>query len=250
MVRNNVIAVLGAFVLGALLVGSVAVAGMSTAGGTANAEGTQTIHVASSGQASAQPDKAVIRLAVTTRSDDATTARKELAENVSEMTSALAETGITGDQIRTVDYDIRQERRRPGPESDKSDSPKYVARQDFEIEVTDLDNTGATIDTAIENGANTIHNVDFTLSRETRRQLREEALEDAMDNARGQADTLASRSGLAIIEVADVNTGERSYSRYRYESTTVASSDSGTSLDSGPVTVTASVQVTYNATNE
>ncbi|HKL29813.1 MAG TPA: SIMPL domain-containing protein, partial [Natrialbaceae archaeon] len=108
--------------------------------------------------------------------------------------------------------------------------------------------SGDGVDTAIDSGATNVNDVRFTLSEETRRELRTKALETAMSNARQQADTIASSADLAIVGVHSASTTDV-HVPTRSVTMEAAADGGGTSLSSGPVTVTATVSVTYNATD-
>lgn len=104
------------------------------------------------------------------------------------------------------------------------------------------------IDTAVANGANDVDNVEFTLSADRRNELEEQALEGAMDRAETKATTIAERADLTIEGVETVTTVDRGYRPYAAEATATAAGDgASTDIDSGPVTVTAQVKVTYEA---
>lgn len=204
----------------------------------------RTVSVGASGTAETSPDQAVVTVAVVTTADTASAARSELAANVSRMRAALTDAGVADDQIRTQRYDIS----RNYEARDDPTAPAYRAMHAFRITVTDTDRVGAVIDTAVENGATNVDDVRFTLSTETRRELRQQALEDAMANARGQAETLAESGDLTITGVGAISTVERGYGPVAYESAALAAGDAGTTVESGPVSVSVQVQVTYNAT--
>ena len=247
MQRKKLLAVLG---LAAMLV----TAGCTGALGSTNAlapttNDGSTIGVSADGTAEADPDRALVRIAVEATADDAETARERLAENVSRMRTALSELGIADDRIRTVQYDLREEHRKDRPEKPGSDEERtYRAVHAFEITVTDLDSVGTVIDTAVKNGATRVDGVQFTLSEETRRELYNEALREAMTNARSQADTLAESGDLRISGVHSIQAGSVNYRPYYAETAMSAGGKADTSIESGPVSVTAQVQVTYNAT--
>lgn len=232
----------------------VVLAGCAGSGGPAagSADGdageSKTISVGAGGQVQAEADQAVIRVAVEATGPDAPTARQRLAENVSRMRSALTEMGIGEDQIVTAYYDIDQRRHEPRPGGEERPETEYRAFHAFEITLTETERVGEGIDTAVTNGATSVDNVEFTLSQETRQELRQEALTKAMENARGQADTLASASNLTVTGVHTVSTAEVSV-RPHHERVAFAAGDAGggTAIDSGPVTVTAQVAVVYNA---
>jgi uncharacterized protein YggE len=230
-----------------LVLAGCAGAGTPATDGGADAGESKTITVGANGQVQAEADQAVVRVSVEATGPDAATARQRLAENVSEMRAALSELGIDDDQVVTAYYDISQRHRDPRP-SEERPQPEYRAIHAFEITLSDTERVGEVIDTAVTNGATGVDNVEFTLSAETRQELRQQALAEAMTNARGQADTLASESDLAISGVHQVSTTEIGVQPYRQEvAYATADAGAGTSIDSGPVTVTAQVSVVYNA---
>lgn len=236
-----VVAVLATLVL---LSGCTGALGASDSGTQAPAETTnRTVDVSASGTITAQPDQAVVRVGVEARGDDAATARQRLAENVTELRSALSE--IEGAQVTTSGYDIGENHRRSREDPDAD--PQYIARQSFEVTIDDTDDAGTVIDTAVANGATSVDGVQFTLSADRREELETQALQAAMDRSRSKADTLAERANLTIDGVRTVTTVERGYRPHRMEATAAAGDGASTDIDSGPVTVTAQVQVTYEA---
>lgn len=206
----------------------------------------QTIQVAASGSVGANPNQAIVRVAVVTTADDVATARQQLTENVSRMREALAEIGINSSQISTAHYDIRQERE--PRRAKQGEQPQYRAIHAFRITLSDLEKTGKVIDTAVTNGANRVEGVQFAITQQKRQQLRQQALEAAMANARQQAETLAGTSGLTVTGVKRIQTGQPRYHGYDAAMTTAAGSAGGTEISSGTITVSVQVQVAYNAT--
>ncbi len=205
----------------------------------------KSVSVSASGEVTADPDRAVLDIGVEASASDAETVRQRLSENVSEMRAALEEIGITDDQIETSRYIIREDH-----ESRRSEGPtRYIGTHSFEIEINDTDAVGTVIETAVNNGGTNVGQVSFTLSEETRDELREEALSNAMDNARSDAEVLAKNANLTITGVTSASTGHVDVRPYYAEAQTAASGDASTSIESGPVSVSAQVQVTYNATD-
>lgn len=207
--------------------------------------GDSSIQVSADGQSEAEPDQVVLRVAVTATADDANAVRERIATDAASMREALDESGIGDDQIRTVAFDIRQER------DQKTDEPAgYTGIHAFEITISDVNATGAVIDTVVQNGADQVDDVQFTLSDERRRELREAALRDAMANARADAEVIADSANLTITGVDSASTANVNVRPYRagVMTTEAASADQSTNVESGPVTVTAQVQATYNAT--
>ncbi len=257
MRHQKAIAMIVAIVVGAALVGAgVAFAGAAPTNPTAESlanggnQPTETITVGTTGQVEAEPDKAVVRLAVEARSDDPGTARTRVGENVSAVKAALDEIGINESAIRTEDFRISEDHRRRPRKPDAEPKTTYRASHRLTVEVDDVDQTGEVIDTAVDSGSAEIHDIQFTLADDTRQELRNGALDNAMANARTQADTIANSADLQIVGVHSVTTEDIRYPRHRVGLEAYAGGDGagGTELSSGPVSVTASVTVTYNAT--
>ena len=251
MTRKRLIATLLAAVM---LVTAGCAGGIGSTGDTANDGGEngavaqqapdRTVSVSASGEVTADPDRAVLDVAVEATDEDPETVRQRLAENASQMRSALEEMGIEDDQITTQHYVIRQERE----SRENPDVTRYRGIHAFEVEIDDVDSVGSVVETAVNNGATNIGSVRFTLSEDARADLREDALGEAVDNARADADVLASNTNLTVTGVSSVSTGRVDVRPYRAEAQTAAAGDAGTNIESGPVSVTAQVQVTFNAT--
>jgi len=237
----------------ALLVTGGAVAALQAAstGGVADAQ-TQstdqsTVEVAASGSIEAEPDQAVVRVQVVVRGDEVSTVRERLAENASTMRDALEAMGgpeRAAVEIRSTDYDIDRNYRA----RERSDEPEYAGRHSFELTVDDPDRAGDVIVTAVENGATRVDGVQYALTEETRSELRNQALSEAMASSRAQAETIAQESNLVVSGVQRVSTTDVNTAPIRRE-VAYASADGGagvaTSLEGGQVTVTAQVVVTY-----
>lgn len=209
--------------------------------------GGKTISVSASGEAEAEPDQAVLRVAVLARGDDANAVREQIAENVTQMREALRDAGLSDDQIRTITFRIDRDFR----EEDGERRPAgFEGIHAFEITLSNVSQAGAIVDTAVANGADRVDSVELTLSEERRREVRADALRDAMENARTNADVIAESADLRIAGVHTAATGDVRFDSFRAETVEadVAAGQARTEIESGPVTVNAQVQVTYNAT--
>ncbi|WP_115862560.1 SIMPL domain-containing protein [Halorussus litoreus] len=212
-----------------------------------NDGGGSTIGVVATGQAAAEPDQALVQVSVLARADDANVVRESLAENASQMREALAEIGIDDDSIRTVNYAIDQDYRERNGERVPDGFQGVHA---FEVTLSNVSEVGSVVDAAVANGADRVERVELTLSEERRREVRADALRDAMENARGNAEVIAESADLTVSGVRSASTGDLSFSPVRAETlqADAAGGRAPTNIESGPVTVTAQVDVTYNAT--
>lgn len=201
-----------------------------------------TISVTGSASASAAPDTARISASVVATAADAETARQQVAENVSATREALRGAGIADEQIQTARFDINTVRT---PERNDIDQVRYRAVNEFVIEVSP-DRAGEIIDVAVGNGTNEINGVTFTLSEATKRTLRQQALRDAVANARADATAIASASGVSLGGLQSASTTDMMFFPFEAQADSAAA-ESGTVIEPGPVEVSATVSVTYRA---
>lgn len=238
-----------AFVLVASLVGAgvVATPGDAQPGGNASTQSTAsvanatpesgtTISVSAAGTVSAQPDSAVVRVAASATAANASGATQALAANASTLRGALVDAGIPRDAVRTTDFQVFERR-------DEDGDVVYVARQAFAVTVSNTADVGRVIDVAVANGATDVFGVEFQLSAERRRALRERAIGLAVADAREQAAAAAASANLTLGGVRSIAVGDGSVTPL------VERAAADTDIDVSPVTVTATVQVTYNATD-
>ncbi|WP_336002298.1 SIMPL domain-containing protein [Halorientalis halophila] len=213
-----------------------------TDGGTDN----QTITVSGEGEASAQPDEAVLRLAVTAEGGEPSAIRSELSSGASDLRSALSEAGVDDDSVETVDYRIEEPPRRGPPREGGDSGPELRGIHAFEVTLSNTDRAGAVVDAAADAGAE-VQSVRFTLADDTRADLRDQALEDAMNDADRQADTLANAGDLSVTGVQRVDATGGNFRPVRYDAAMAESGDGDTSIETGDVSVTTSVRVVYGA---
>lgn len=213
----------------------------------------RTVAVGAGGQVETAPTRAVVRVSVTSRADNVETVRRRLAENASSMRQALRDSGIGSEQITTADYDIRREHRFER-ERGGMDRPRVRGRHSFVITVENTSRVGQVVVTAVENGASTVNGVRFTVDRQTRLDLRKEAIANATRNARERAEVAAGAAGLQLAGVSHVETSSVEVHPIRREGVGFGAGGGGdvtgapTSFEGGTVTISAQVQVVYNAT--
>lgn len=237
--------VLTAAVLALLLVtaGCLGTTVTAQTDGSTNSSDVRTIDVSGQGTVSAPPDLAEIQVAVEVRADTADEARAQAAEDVATMRDALRELDIPDESVRTVSFHV-------GPEYDYSGNSRelvgYRAYHAFLIE-TDVDRAGEVIDATVASGATRVNGVQFTLTEDTRRELRNEALTQAMSKARADAETIASAAGVSVGTLQSASTADVNYPRPVPYAVEAAAGDgaSRTVVEPGPIEVTATVSVSY-----
>lgn len=207
---------------------------------------TVSVSVSGTGEVTAAADLAVVSVSVVATADTADAARQTVATDVESVREALRDAGVADDAVSTTSYRIAPEY------SDGRDGngtgptvTGYRAVHALEVEVAPAD-AGRVVDVAVANGADRVDGVQFTLTDETRADLRADAIAAAMSAARADAEAVAAAEDLELDGLRSASTAPdyRPYADIRYEST--AGGDAGTAFDPGPVTVTADVQVTYD----
>ncbi|WP_049906516.1 SIMPL domain-containing protein [Halorubrum aidingense] len=236
----------------ALLVGLAGCAGIggssADAGVGGEADLERSIDVSAGGEAVGEPDRATLRVAVTATGSTPEAVRDDLATGDSRLREALTEWGLDEDDIRTDRYDVRETHE----SRDDPDREAYQGIHRYAIDVDDVDAVGSVIDVTVDAGADEVQQIQFGLSEERERDVRDEALENAMANADADAETLAAASDLDVTGVYSVSTGDASWTPYAVRDAAVLeSADSGgapaTGIETGDVTVRVTVNVVYGA---
>ena len=230
--------IIAAALLAALLASAALIA--PSGARTADPSADRSISVDATGTADAAPDQAVVRVAATAEGDDPRTVRDDLSANASALREELDAAGIDESQYETDEYRIRE----------RDDFPEYRGVHGFVVTLDDPQRAGDVID-AGANASAEIEVVRFTLSEERRTQLREQAIESAMSDARSQADTVAENGDLRVTGVRNVDASQQRYRPVEYEAAAPRAATAGgadTSVETGEVSVSYQVRVTYNAT--
>ena len=238
--RRNALVVLAL----AVLVVTAGCTGLSPAASStqgSDSTDTRTITVSASGEASAEPNLAVVRVTILGSGDTANAAREEVAQDANAVKSALLDAGIADEDIETIRYRVSPEY----SDHKRTEPASYRAMHTYEITVQDPEAAGSVIDTAVGAGADRVEDVRFGLDDETTKELRKTALENAMDAARGDADAIAGASDVRVVQVQNVDATSQSPYSPRVKYAMVDGGDGSTSIDSGPVSVTVRVTVEY-----
>lgn len=237
------------------IIGLVALAAVVTvsAGAVLAADGSgatgtdgRTVTVGGTGEVDAAPNTAVVRLSVTAQGEDAAAVSQELASGAQQLRSTLTEFGLGEDRVQTDGYSVYED---PGSRENPNRTV-YRGEQSFSVTLDDVDSVGALIDAAVGGGADDVSGVQYTLSDQRRSELRDEAITTAIDEARSEAAVVGSASNLTVGQVRHASTQSEGVQPYRVAESDLAmdSGGGGTNIDPRDVTVTATVEVTFDAT--
>ncbi|MDS0280575.1 SIMPL domain-containing protein [Haloarcula onubensis] len=202
---------------------------------TANA----TVSVGADATVERSPDEATVTVAAVGRGETAAAARNNVSGDADAVSDALEAEGAT---VTSSRFTVR-------PEYDYSQDGRelvgYVAVHTVAAETSDVDTVGSLVDAAVDNGADRVEGIAYSLSDDTRADARDEALTTAMDRARGGATTLATAEDRSVGDALSIQTSASGQPVVRAEYATAADAGGQTNISPGPVTVDVSVQVTY-----
>ena len=148
----------------------------------------------------AQPDTAIITIAVVTQNRTALVAQQENAALSERVIRAVRTAAGTGAEVQTGGYSIQPQR--VYRENQPPTITGYEVRNSVSVTMSDLRRVGTVIDAASQAGANTIDGIAFTLRRD--RPARDQALTDATREAMSKAQTLAQALGGRVVRIVEV----------------------------------------------
>lgn len=250
---------LGAVLLGVAFAcsGAAAAAQPAPAGDDRRArERGPTLTVSGTGEASAKPDRAVVRLGAVAQAESASAAQDQVNEIIQAAVAAIRGIGIREEAIATAGIALHPvyADHHPRPVDGGRDGPReprivaYRASNSLRVTVDDLARVGDVIDEGVKAGANQIEELSFQLKDDTA--ARRQALTGASNQARAKAEAIAQAMGLKLDGVLEVTEGGVHVLRPRMELARVgvaaaAMDVASTPVQPGQVDVQATVTVTY-----
>lgn len=194
------------------------------------------------GTVTTAPDQAMLVLAVQTQAASAAQATSENAALMTKVMEALTSAGIDKNSIETVAYTLSPVYENNPDQSMPSKIVGYSARNAIQVTLQDFSLVGKAIDAATSAGANEVQGITFTLTSATLATLQKQALAQAVQDADGQAQAVASSLGVRIIGPISVTPGyvfQPNVERY------TAAGSQPTPIQPGTLQVSVTVQVTY-----
>jgi uncharacterized protein len=225
--------------LAGVLLAAAAIAGVAQPhlGRTATAASGTTITVTGNGTVDATPDRASFDFGVQTQ---ASTAAEALGRNAAEaraIIDALKKAGVPASDIQTTEVSLW-----PQTSSDGTRITGYQASNSVEATAT-LGKSGALVDAAVGAGAN---NVDGpNLDTVDKSFLYDQALKQALGDAKGKAQAIASAAGLTLGTVLKVHEGGNTAPMPIFAEAHAAAAS--VPIEAGTQQIQASVTVTYAA---
>jgi uncharacterized protein YggE len=182
----------------ALVLAAAALAGVARPGAASGQETPQTdahaITVSGLGSVSATPDQAEFSFGVERQARTAQQAFADASAAMTKLVNALKGAGVAAADIQTQHIGIS-----PRYSDDGSDIVGYSASSSVSAKLKSLDRAGVLIDAAVTAGANQVYGPNLSVADRTQRY--QQALKNAIADARTKAQALAAASGLTLGKI-------------------------------------------------
>ncbi len=189
----------------------------------------------------AQPDTAIVTVAVVTQSKRALEAQQENANRSDAVVRALKAAAGPGAEVKTSGYSLQPQR--VYRENQPPTITGYEARNSVTVTLSDLTKVATVIDATAQAGANDITGISFTLRRD--RPARDNALAQATQEAMSKARVVAAALGGRVVRIVEVQ--EEGFIRpipvYDARAELARMSAAQTPIEVGTLEITSRVQV-------
>ncbi len=200
----------------------------------AAAENVSQITVSGTGEIKLPPNVANVSIGVETLDENLMNAQNENAQTIKNLTAILKEMGVDEKDIKTKNFYVYQR-------YDYSKGETFLGYQVsnyLDFRTKDIDGVGAIISKLLENGANRLSGVTFSIDDYD--SAYKKALEKAVENAKSKAEAITGQSVVSseVIEENSYTVSAREYYSY-------ASNSDSASLMKGEICVKATVKVIF-----
>jgi uncharacterized protein YggE len=223
-----------------VLLAAAAIAGVAQPhlGRSATPSPGTTITVTGNGTVDATPGRASFDFGVTTQ---AATAAAALSRNASEaraIVDALKKAGVDSSDIQTTHVSLW-----PQTSNDGRQITGYQASNAVQVKAA-IRKAGDLVDAAVAAGANTVDGPNLDTAAKS--SLYDQALKEALTEAKGKAQAIADAAGLSITAVVKVTEGSGEPMPIPFAAADAAASPAPP-IEAGTQQIQASVTVTYSA---
>lgn len=250
------------FLLVVLMLGGLYIVGTSIINqtGAVPNEEVNTISVSGDAKTTATPDETVIYFTIETLDDSATVSQSENADIYDEVKKALLALGVKAEDIETTSYYFELDKQghwtcpddKPDCDYDEEiyveDILGYKTTHSLAVTYKGTEKSGQLVDAIVSNGVEEIDYVYFQLSEETRKELETQLLEEAVGDAKEQAEIIADAAGSSLGKLSSATYGQDYYPYYSYKSYDTMSESAGsasTTLEPGTIEVSVSVSAVF-----
>ncbi len=202
------------------------------------------VAVTGEGSVFGEPDVAVVSLGVEAEAVSVGDARAQAAEAMDKTLAALKDGGVADEDIQTSRFSVQP---RYDYSGDKEELIGFVVTNLVTAKIRNIDDTGDLIDAAVKAGGNLARVQDLQFTIDDPSSLEDQARQEAMEQARGKAQTLADAAGVNLGPPQSISeSGGVTPDVYRYGAAAVDMAEqAGTPIEAGELEVVVQVQVVY-----
>jgi uncharacterized protein len=242
--KSGALMALGAAV--ALAVLTVGCGDKTTRIETAGAQMQTGISVQGEGKVSGKPDVAKLSLGVTSEADTVQAARDRAATALDGIIKALKNNGVADKDIQTQQLSIQ-------PQYDYNNGTQrlrgFQVTNVLSVTLRDINKTSQAVDDAVTAGGNetTIQGLSFTIDNPD--DLKQQAREMAVADAKAKAETLAKTAGVSLGAAMNISEGSTAppvfYDRSAAGAVAPSTGAPSTPIQPGELDVTVDVSITW-----
>lgn len=169
--------------------------------------------VSAEGEVVAVPDVAEVTATVITEGGmDLGELQQDNTEKMNGLIEFVKEQGVDEKDIQTTSYNINPRySNRYCPDEGECPPPEivgYTVRQNVKIKMRDFSNIGSILSGVVEEGANSVSGLSFTIDDPT--EVRAEARKKAIEKAKEKARAMAKDTGFSLGDLISINESTRS----------------------------------------
>lgn len=162
----------------------------------------RTLVVNGTGVATMTPDIAYINIGVHTEEATATDAVSKNNAQTQQVIDALTAAGLAAKDVQTTNFSIYPNTQYD-PQTSQKTGTTYVVDNTVYVTVRSLDKLGDLLDAAVKAGANSVNSIQFDVADKS--QALKQARDQAVKDAKTQAQELSTAAGLKLGEVQSVS---------------------------------------------
>ena len=225
-----------------LLLLAVIALGFSSVSSAAD-EQPRTVSVVGTGTASAEPDSAIVTMAISTRAKEVDEAQAAAGRVTAAVLKLVNRLDIDRDQVDTTGATV-QPNYRWNNNTEEQELRGYIVGRQMVVRVDDLDVLGRLIEGAVRAGVNQVSPPQLQSSR--RKAVEREALAKAAEDARANAEVLAKALDARLGKVTQMNaqSGGRPPIAYA-RAQSMAADGAEATYNPADLTFTSTVSVTF-----
>ncbi len=222
---------------------------------------TQTLSVQGTGNASSAPDQSDISFTVTKTATTLQEAQNQANTFTNKIVSDLQKIGVAKKDIQTNNYNSYPnyndnnggvgivQPQAINPQSNSQTIISYTVSEDVDITIHSTDKANQVIDTITKDGAENISGPNLSFSDTKQQDLENQARTNAIDNAKGKAQSMAAAAGIHLGKITNIQEGDQNpYPIIRplmMNATAGAAKSVPTQINPGQNSVTSTITLTY-----